>query len=83
MAKKNHIREVITKNKTNQVAFKRLKKEKTTVEAKLRRLKVDYSSLKEQIQDIVLQLGSNNKLLQAIYNKVDILKREILEAKTT
>lgn len=83
MAKKNHIREVITKNKTNQVAFKRLKKEKTIVEAKLRRLKVDYSSLKEQIQDIVLQLGSNDKLLQAIYNKVDILKREILEAKTT
>jgi hypothetical protein len=33
------------------------------VEAELKSLKVAYSLLKEQIQDIVFQLGSNDKLL--------------------
>jgi hypothetical protein len=46
-------------------------------------LNVVYSSLKEQIQSFVLQLSSNDKLLQAIYNQVDTLKREIFEPKTT
>jgi len=81
-------------DRANQAAFEQLKKEKVVVIAELMNLKVAYSSLKEQlnvvysslkeqIQSFVLQLSSNDKLLQAIYNQVDTLKREILEAKTT
>uniref|UniRef100_B9IGR2 Uncharacterized protein n=1 Tax=Populus trichocarpa TaxID=3694 RepID=B9IGR2_POPTR len=81
-------------DRANQAAFEQLKKEKVIVIAELMSLKVAYSSLKEQlnvvysslkeqIQSFVLQLSSNDKLLQANYNQVDTLKREILEAKTT
>jgi len=48
-----------------------------------KQLNVAYSLLKEQKQSFVLQLSSNDKLLQAIYNQVNTLKQEILEAKTT
>lgn len=54
MAERNHIREIITTNRVNHAAFERLKEEKVVVEAKLNSLVVVYSTLKEQIQDIVL-----------------------------
>jgi hypothetical protein len=48
-----------------------------------KQLNVAYWLLKEQKQSFVLQLSSNDKLLQAIYNQVNTLKQEILKAKTT
>lgn len=53
------------------------------MEAEQKSLKVAYSSMNEQIQGIVLQLGSTDKLLQTTYNQVGILKQETLEVKTT
>ena len=47
MTKRNHVREVIAKNTTNEADFEQLKKKKVVVKVKLKSLKVDYSSLKE------------------------------------
>jgi len=41
-----------------------------------------YSTLVEQIQDIVLQLGSNDKFFRVVYSQMDSLKRKVLELKT-
>jgi hypothetical protein len=41
-----------------------------------------YSTLMEQIQDIVLQLGSNDKFFRVVYSQMDSLKRKVLELKT-
>jgi hypothetical protein len=40
MTKRNHIREVIAKNRGNQAVFKRRKEDKAIVKAELRSLKV-------------------------------------------
>ena len=74
MTKRNHIREVIAKNRGNQAVFKRRKEDKAIVKAELRSLNAVQLSLKEQIKGVVLQFGSNDKLLQVAYNQVDILK---------
>ena len=66
----------------NQVAFEQLKEKKIIIEVELRNLKTVYSSLKDQIQGIVLLLGFSNKLLQTAYNQVDSLKQKILKEKT-
>jgi len=63
MTKRNHIREAIIINKAYYAVLEWLKEEKVVVEAKLKSFKVAYLSQKKQIQDIVLQLGSNDKLL--------------------
>jgi len=63
MTKRNHIREAIIINKVYYAVLEWLKEEKVVVEAKLKSFKVAYLSQKKQIQDIVLQLGSNDKLL--------------------
>jgi len=52
--KKNHVRKAITTNKVNQTAFKQLKKEKVIIKVKPKSLTVAYSTLKKQIQGIVL-----------------------------
>jgi hypothetical protein len=41
-----------------------------------------YSTLMEQIRDIVLQLGYNDKFFLIVHNQMDSLKRKILESKT-
>lgn len=53
MIKRNHIKEVITTNSTNQTASEQLKKEKVVIRVELKSLKMAYSTLKEQIQGIV------------------------------
>jgi hypothetical protein len=66
-------------DRANQAAFDQLKEEKVVVIAELwslkvaysllkKQLNVAYSLLKEQKQSFILQLSSNDKLLQAIYN---------------
>ena len=82
VAKNNYLRDVITDNIANQVAFEQLKEKKIIIEVELRNLKTVYSSLKDQIQGIVLLLGFSNKLLQTAYNQVDSLKQKILKEKT-
>uniref|UniRef100_B9NF87 Uncharacterized protein n=1 Tax=Populus trichocarpa TaxID=3694 RepID=B9NF87_POPTR len=59
------------------------RKEKVVVEAELRDLKVAYTSLKDNMQGIVIQLGSTEKELQMAYNKVAALKQGILKEKAT
>jgi len=51
--KRNHIKEAITTNLTNQTASEQLKKEKVVIRVELKSLKMAYSTLKEQIQGIV------------------------------
>lgn len=74
MAERNYVTEAITINRANQAAFEWLKKEKVVMETELWSLKVAYSSLKEQIQGVILQLGYNDKLLQVVYNQMGTLK---------
>jgi hypothetical protein len=63
VAERNYVKEASTINRANQAAFEWLKKERVIVETELGSLKVAYSSLKEQIQGVILQLGYNDKLL--------------------
>jgi hypothetical protein len=46
--------ETIAKHTVNQAVFQQLRVEKIIMEAKLRRLKVAHTSLKEQMQGVVL-----------------------------
>lgn len=48
MVEKIHVKKAIAINRTNQATFQQLKEEKVIVEAKLKSLKVVYSSLKEK-----------------------------------
>jgi len=58
--------EAIAKHRVDQAAFQQLRVEKIIMEAKLRRLKVTHTSLKEHMQGVVLQLSSTEKQLQII-----------------
>lgn len=76
------MREVVATNIVNQDAFKWIQREKTIMEAKLRSINVDYSTLKDQAQGFSLELGSCEITFKAAYKQVVPLRQE-LEAKAS
>lgn len=66
----------------NQDAFKWMQREKTIMEAKLRSINVDYSTLKDQAQGFALELGSCEITFEATYKQMVLLRQE-LEAKAS
>jgi predicted nuclease with TOPRIM domain len=57
-----------------------LQGEKNIVEAELRSIKGAYFRLKDQVQSLALELSSMEKALEASYNQVIPLRKELFPA---